>query len=34
MSSKTAPARVLIRKIGQTLQRASVFFGIFKKIIG
>ncbi len=34
MSSKTAPVRVLIRKIGQTLQRASVFFGIFKKIIG
>jgi histidinol-phosphate aminotransferase len=34
MSSKTAPARVLIRKIGQTLQRASVFLGFFKKIIG
>jgi histidinol-phosphate aminotransferase len=34
MSSKTSPARIIIRKIGQTLQRASVFLGFFKKIVG
>lgn len=34
MASKTAPARVFFKKLGQTLQRASVFLGFFKKIIG
>lgn len=34
MAAKTTPARMIIKKIGQTLQRASVFLGFFKKIMG
>lgn len=34
MTSKTAPARVFLRKLGRTLQKASVFLGFFKKVIG
>jgi histidinol-phosphate aminotransferase len=34
MAAKTSPARMIIKKIGQTLQRASVFLGFFKKIMG
>jgi histidinol-phosphate aminotransferase len=34
MSAKTAPARMFLKKLGQTLQRASVFLGFFKKIVG
>ena len=34
MSARSAPARVLIRKISQSIQRASVFLGFFKKIVG
>jgi histidinol-phosphate aminotransferase len=34
MSAKNSPARMIIKKIGQTLQRASVFLGFFKKIMG
>ncbi len=34
LPSKTAPARVFFRKLGQSLQKASMFLGFFKKIIG
>lgn len=34
MPSKTAPARMFFKKLGQTLQKASVFLGFFKKIVG
>jgi histidinol-phosphate aminotransferase len=34
MAAKTSPARMIIKKIGQTLQRASIFLGFFKKIMG
>lgn len=34
MPSKTAPARVFLKKLGKTLQKASMFLGFFKKIIG
>lgn len=34
ISGNAAPVKVLLRKIGKTLQRASVFFGFFKKIVG
>jgi histidinol-phosphate aminotransferase len=34
MPSKTAPARIFMKKLGKSLQKASVFLGFFKKIIG
>lgn len=34
ISGNAAPVKVLLRKIGKTLQKASVFFGFFKKIVG
>lgn len=34
MPSKTAPARIFLKKLGKSLQKASVFMGFFKKIIG
>ena len=34
MPSKTSPTRVFFKKLGKTLQKASMFLGFFKKIIG
>ncbi len=34
MRAKTSPARVFLKNLGKSLQKASVFLGFFKKIVG